>query len=89
MVIDHVVRHRTISNPNAIRLLHKLLMHLPYRARKQLGFAEHLPHALSWSQGLALHLGRHGTGFDRAVVSFARRTLRPHHFLSVAAYEGA
>ncbi|MGE4533467.1 hypothetical protein [Halomonas sp.] len=88
-VIEHVIRHRTIPNPNAVRLLHKLLFRLPSRARKQLGSAQQLPDALSWSQGLALHMGRHGTGFDRAVVSFARRTLRPHDFLAFAAFEGA
>lgn len=88
-VIDHVIRHRTIHNPNAVRLLHKLLFRLPSRARKQLGFAQQLPDAMSWSQGLALHMGKHGTDFDRAVVSFARRTLRPHDFLAFAAFEGA
>lgn len=87
-VIEHVVRHRRQPCDQAISMLYKVLRGLPSTARRQFGHAEAVPRALSWSTGLARHLGRYGERFDHALVNFARRTLLPHQFLTFAERAG-
>ncbi|MGM0985117.1 MAG: hypothetical protein ACQEXG_17155 [Pseudomonadota bacterium] len=87
-VIEHVVRHRGWPCDQAIDTLYMVLKRLPFAARRQIGNAESLPRALSWSTALALHLGRYGERFDKVVVDFARRTLRHHQFLTFAERAG-